>query len=49
MVSLRPPADHGIATELEQAIAILRPFLAMLVQETCGPVSVKAVFPKGPV
>jgi len=27
--------DHGIATELEQPIVIGRPFLAILVQETC--------------
>lgn len=31
-----PPADHGIATELEQPIVIGRPFLAILVQETCA-------------
>jgi hypothetical protein len=43
------PADHGIATELEQPIAVVRPFLAILVQETCGAGAVKAVFPKGPV
>jgi len=30
-----PRADHGIATEPEQSIAIVRPFLAILVQETC--------------
>ena len=40
------PADHGIATELEQPIVIVRPFLAILVQETCGARFAKAVFPK---
>jgi hypothetical protein len=24
------PADHGIATELEQSIAVARPFIAIL-------------------
>jgi len=41
-----PSADHGIATEPEQRIAIGRPFLAILVQETCGARSAKAAFPK---
>jgi hypothetical protein len=44
-----PPADHGIATELEQSIVIVRPFLAILVQETCGGAFCEGRIPKGPV
>ena len=44
-----PARDHGIATEPEQPIAVVRPFLAILVQETCGGAFCERRIPKGPV
>jgi hypothetical protein len=43
------PADHGIATELEQPDVIVCPFLAILVRETCGGAFYEGRIPKGPV
>jgi hypothetical protein len=49
MVSLGAAADHGIATEPEPSIVVARPFLAILVRETCSNGLCEAVLPKGRV
>jgi hypothetical protein len=43
-----PSRDHGIARELEQRIVVVRPFLAILVQETCGSACCEGRIPEGP-